>query len=169
MNKNEVQELILDLTGQQISIGSWLVFPENLDGMPILVFAKVSRVDEHLMVVEMYFKRGSSDAWVCGKDVEVCLKLHPGRWLIPFESLPSDLKSMISQPRKKVLTKIQSSIYAYLSDFMAVNGFPPTRAEISQRFGYSSNNAADQHLRAIARKGFIELLPTSRKVRLLGA
>jgi repressor LexA len=52
---------------------------------------------------------------------------------------------------------------------MAVNGFPPTRAEISQRFGYSSNNAADQHLRAIARKGFIELLPTSRKVRLLGA
>ena len=44
---------------------------------------------------------------------------------------------------------------------------PPTRAEIAQQLGFRSPNAAEEHLRALARKGCIELLPgSSRGIRL---
>jgi len=47
-------------------------------------------------------------------------------------------------------------------------GRPPTRTEISDQLGFRSANAAEEHLRAIARKGFIELMPgTSRGIRLM--
>jgi repressor LexA len=47
-------------------------------------------------------------------------------------------------------------------------GRPPTRTEISDQLGFRSANAAEEHLRAIARKGFIELIPgTSRGIRLI--
>ncbi len=44
---------------------------------------------------------------------------------------------------------------------------PPTRAEIAAQLGFRSPNAAEEHLRALARKGVIQLLPgTSRGIRL---
>ena len=47
---------------------------------------------------------------------------------------------------------------------------PPTRAEIAEALGFRSVNAAEEHLRALARKGAIELLPgTSRGIRLKDA
>ena len=49
-------------------------------------------------------------------------------------------------------------------------GFPPTRAEIAVHFGFSSPNAAEDHLRALERKGAIEILPgASRGLRILQA
>ena len=46
---------------------------------------------------------------------------------------------------------------------------PPTRSEIAQACGFRSANAAEEHLRALARKGAIELLPgASRGIRLPG-
>jgi repressor LexA len=50
---------------------------------------------------------------------------------------------------------------------MAETGMPPTRAEIAKGLGFRSVNAAEEHLRALERKGALELLPgTSRGIRL---
>jgi repressor LexA len=47
-------------------------------------------------------------------------------------------------------------------------GFPPTRAEIAAELGFSSANSAEEHLRALARKGVIELAAgASRGIRLV--
>ena len=66
------------------------------------------------------------------------------------------------------LTPRQSEILELIRRHLAETGFPPTRAEIARRLGFRSANAAEEHLRALARKGAIELLPgTSRGIRLL--
>lgn len=65
------------------------------------------------------------------------------------------------------LTQRQTEILNYLRESLRDNGAPPTRADISRVFGFSSPNAAEQHLRAIAAKGYIELVPGSaRGIRL---
>lgn len=66
------------------------------------------------------------------------------------------------------LTKRQTEILQLIQDQMAATGSPPTRAEIATRMGFKSPNAAEDHLRALARKNIIELIPgTSRGIRLL--
>lgn len=66
------------------------------------------------------------------------------------------------------LTKRQTEVLQLIQDQMAATGSPPTRAEIATRMGFKSPNAAEDHLRALARKGIIELIPgTSRGIRLL--
>ncbi len=66
------------------------------------------------------------------------------------------------------LTPRQSQILELIRKHLDETGFPPTRAEISRAFGFHSANAAEEHLRALARKGAIELLKgTSRGIRLL--
>ncbi len=65
------------------------------------------------------------------------------------------------------LTPRQAEVLALIRSHLAETGFPPTRAEIARRLGFRSVNAAEEHLRALARKGAIELLPgTSRGIRL---
>ncbi len=65
------------------------------------------------------------------------------------------------------LTARQEEILAYIKDYLSDTGFPPTRSEIAQEMGFKSPNAAEEHLRALARKGAIEMLPgTSRGLRL---
>ncbi len=67
------------------------------------------------------------------------------------------------------LTRRQTQILKMIRKFMQTNGFPPTRAEIADKLGFRSPNAAEEHLRALARKGAIELLSgASRGIRLLG-
>ena len=52
---------------------------------------------------------------------------------------------------------------------MDSNGYPPTRAEIAQELGFKSPNAAEEHLKALARKGAIEMTPgASRGIRIPG-
>jgi len=68
------------------------------------------------------------------------------------------------------LTPRQSEILELIRQNLEETGFPPTRAEIANRLGFRSPNAAEEHLRALARKGAIELLKgTSRGIRLLEA
>ncbi len=66
------------------------------------------------------------------------------------------------------LTPRQAEILEMIRESIAEYGSPPTRAEIAEAFGFRSPNAAEDHLRALARKGYIELLPgSSRGIRLL--
>lgn len=68
------------------------------------------------------------------------------------------------------LTARQQQILIFIQEFIASEGFPPTRAEIARALGFRSVNAAEDHLKALARKGAIELLSgASRGIRLLGA
>jgi repressor LexA len=55
------------------------------------------------------------------------------------------------------LTPRQRQILEFIQDAIAENGLPPTRAEIAQALGFKSANAAEEHLRALHRKGVIEL------------
>ncbi|MFM2348471.1 MAG: transcriptional repressor LexA [Pseudomonadota bacterium] len=65
------------------------------------------------------------------------------------------------------LTPRQQDIMALILRTIETTGAPPTRAEIATEFGFRSHNAAEEHLRALARKGVIELVGgTSRGIRL---
>lgn len=65
------------------------------------------------------------------------------------------------------LTPRQAEILALIRDAIEATGFPPTRAEICQAFGFRSPNAAEEHLRALARKGALEIQDGSaRGIRL---
>jgi repressor LexA len=65
------------------------------------------------------------------------------------------------------LTPRQREILALIERSVREQGAPPTRAEIAATFGFKSPNAAEEHLRALARKGVIELVGgTSRGIRL---
>jgi repressor LexA len=68
------------------------------------------------------------------------------------------------------LTDRQSEILKLIRDLMEVSGYPPTRAEIAERMGFRSVNAAEQHLRALEKKGAIEISSgSSRGIRLMDA
>ena len=70
----------------------------------------------------------------------------------------------------KPLTARQAEILDMIRDFVNSTGMPPTRAEIADALGFRSANAAEEHLRALARKGAIEMTPgTSRGIRLCDA
>jgi repressor LexA len=65
------------------------------------------------------------------------------------------------------LTPRQEEILRWVREFLEREGFPPTRAEIARGLGFASANAAEEHLRALARKGAVEILPgASRGIRL---
>ena len=65
------------------------------------------------------------------------------------------------------LTPRQSQILEMIRDFIAEAGMPPTRAEIARELGFKSANAAEEHLRALQRKGVLDLLPgASRGIQL---
>ena len=67
----------------------------------------------------------------------------------------------------KNLTDKQQQILDYIKEHLNLTGFPPTRSDIAIEMGYKSPNAAEDHLRALARKGAIEIIPgTSRGIRL---
>ncbi|WP_133012194.1 transcriptional repressor LexA [Marinomonas flavescens] len=66
------------------------------------------------------------------------------------------------------LTNRQSDVLETIREFISETGFPPTRAEIARRLGFKSPNAAEEHLKALAKKGAIEMLSgASRGIRLL--
>lgn len=65
------------------------------------------------------------------------------------------------------LTPRQAEVLRLIADFLQSTGFPPTRADIAKALGFRSANAAEDHLRALERKGYIEMLPgASRGLRL---
>ena len=67
----------------------------------------------------------------------------------------------------EALTDRQSEILQLIRELTEVSGFPPTRAEIAERMGFRSVNAAEQHLRALEKKGAIDILSgASRGIRV---
>lgn len=66
------------------------------------------------------------------------------------------------------LTPRQQEILDFIKNTVEVLGAPPTRAEIASAFGFASPNAAEDHLKALAKKGAINLEPGSaRGIRLV--
>ena len=65
------------------------------------------------------------------------------------------------------LTARQSQVLDLIRRHILDTGYPPTRADIATELGFKSPNAAEEHLKALARKGAIEMIPgTSRGIRL---
>jgi len=65
------------------------------------------------------------------------------------------------------LTPRQAQVLDLIREYIISTGYPPTRADIAQELGFRSPNAAEEHLKALARKGAIEMIPgTSRGIRL---
>lgn len=66
------------------------------------------------------------------------------------------------------LTKRQQEVLDLIKDHLDDTGYPPTRAEIAKTLGFRSANAAEEHLKALARKGVIEMIPgASRGIRIV--
>ena len=67
------------------------------------------------------------------------------------------------------LTKRQQEVLDVIKSHIDDTGYPPTRAEIAKTLGFRSANAAEEHLKALARKGAIEMMAgTSRGLRIPG-
>lgn len=65
------------------------------------------------------------------------------------------------------LTPRQAEILELIRSHLEATGFPPTRAEIAKMLGFRSVNAAEEHVKALVKKGLIELMPNaSRGIRL---
>ena len=65
------------------------------------------------------------------------------------------------------LTARQQEILDWIRRHLETTGMPPTRAEIAAGLGFRTASSAEDHLRALARKGAIELTPgASRGLRL---
>ena len=65
------------------------------------------------------------------------------------------------------LTQRQQQVLDIVRQHIDHTGYPPTRADIARELGFKSANAAEEHLKALARKGAIEMIPgTSRGIRL---
>lgn len=65
------------------------------------------------------------------------------------------------------LTKRQTEVLECIKHYIVATGYPPTRADIARELGFRSANAAEEHLKALARKGAIEIIPgTSRGIRV---
>ncbi|MDF2155978.1 transcriptional repressor LexA [Vibrio sp. CAU 1672] len=68
----------------------------------------------------------------------------------------------------KPLTPRQQQVFDLIKSKIDDTGMPPTRAEIARELGFRSANAAEEHLKALARKQVIEIIPgASRGLRIL--
>ncbi len=79
-------------------------------------------------------------------------------------------RSFVEDPlgERPNLTDRQAEILSHIEACVAEQGMPPTRAEVARHFGFASANAAEMHLRALAKKGYIELSAgASRGIKLM--
>jgi repressor LexA len=71
---------------------------------------------------------------------------------------------MLNTPK---LTMRQTDVFNCIKNYIEETGYPPTRADIARALGFKSTNAAEEHLKALAKKGAIEIIPgTSRGIRI---
>ncbi|MEC7517754.1 MAG: transcriptional repressor LexA [Pseudomonadota bacterium] len=65
------------------------------------------------------------------------------------------------------LTARQQQVMDVIKSSIEATGMPPTRADIARELGFKSANAAEEHLKALAKKGVIKLVAgASRGIRL---
>ena len=68
----------------------------------------------------------------------------------------------------QVLTERKNEILRFIAKHIEDTGFPPTRLDICSALGFKSPNAAETHLKALAKKGAISMVPgASRSIRLI--
>ena len=68
----------------------------------------------------------------------------------------------------QVLTERQNEILRFIAKHIEDTGFPTTRLDICSALGFKSPNAAETHLKALAKKGAISMVPgASRSIRLI--
>jgi len=74
---------------------------------------------------------------------------------------------MTDAPALPALTARQQQILDWIRGHLEATGMPPTRAEIATALGFSTPSSAEDHLRALEKKGVLEILAgTSRGLRL---
>ena len=56
------------------------------------------------------------------------------------------------------LTTRQQEIFDFIKEEIEFNGYPPTRSEIAKVFGFKSPNAAEDHLKALKKKGVLNIV-----------
>ena len=64
---------------------------------------------------------------------------------------------ILSTMKRAPLTDQQAKVLAFVKSFLKDKGYPPTRKEVMTHFEWSSNNAAQEHLFLIEKKGYIRL------------
>lgn len=69
--------------------------------------------------------------------------------------------------KHRPLTEPQKKVLAFIRAHIEEVGYAPTRSEISVKFGWSSTNSAEQHLRALERSGKVRLAGVARGIVLL--
>jgi repressor LexA len=70
--------------------------------------------------------------------------------------------------KRKPLTEAQRKVFDFIVYYKKANGWPPTRREIADHFGWKGHNAAAQHLWLMARKGYVKLIDNiSRGIEIL--
>ncbi len=86
----------------------------------------------------------------------------------PFAVYTHSITVYTPRGRNESVNGRQQEVFDLIRDHISQTGMPPTRAEIAQRLGFRSPNAAEEHLKALARKGVIEIVSgASRGIRLL--
>jgi repressor LexA len=93
----------------------------------------------------------------------------PSRPRSPASPSPSSPSSRPGSraPSRASLTERQARVMAFIRDFAAQRGYPPTHAEIAAGLGFKSANAATEHVRRLAGKGALTIEPgLSRGLRL---
>jgi len=60
------------------------------------------------------------------------------------------------------LTRKQRNVLTFIKETIAESGVPPTRREISDEFRWSSANSAENHIKALRKKGYIDTLPDKK-------
>ena len=65
--------------------------------------------------------------------------------------------------KKEPLTDRQMSVFLYIIQYSIKNGMPPTRTEISLKFGFKSNNSSLCYLEALQKKGYLKIYPLSSR------
>ena len=85
----------------------------------------------------------------------------------PQITVYNDMYCTNRQLSMEKLTPRQEEVLSLIRSYLEETGYPPTRADIAKQFGFRSANAAEEHLKALAKKGAIEIIPgTSRGIKL---
>jgi repressor LexA len=67
----------------------------------------------------------------------------------------------------KEATPRQMQVLTCVRAFVAMHGYPPTLREIGDAIGITSTNGVVEHLRALARKGYIRRNKGARAIQVL--
>lgn len=125
-------------------------------------YARIAPMAMNLLIV---IPGTTSMATAFAESAITLLKLSAGQRSRLFSCFVMAMRGSMSNYN---LTEQQSNILVFIKSYAHNNGYPPTRADIAKHFKFKSVNAAQEHLVALNRKGWIELVPgVARGIRLV--